>query len=137
MVLQFQADANLAFGLLREGAAATNSEELGFTQGKFVEVIATLEESLEDMADDGEAKDLLGMSMMLIRPFGAEDDSIFSVRGQELQSAGVERSQYRTLRLGLLMDVQSTQEELLFNIKPLVKQANKRVGTSAETMSEK
>lgn len=92
MVLQFQADANLAFGLLREGAAATNGEELGFTQGKFVEVIATLEESLEDMADDGEAKDLLGMSMMLIRPFGAEDDSIFSVSGQELQSAGVERS---------------------------------------------
>ena len=63
MVLQFQADANLAFGLLREGAAATNSEELGFTQGKFVEVIATLEESLEDMADDGEAKGLLGMAL--------------------------------------------------------------------------
>ena len=43
MILQFQADANLAFGLLREAAAATDSGDITFVQQRFAEVVGKLE----------------------------------------------------------------------------------------------
>ncbi len=136
LILQFQSDVNLAFGLLREGAAAVDEEGLGFVRDKFSEVLEILEASIEGMSDEGDAKGLLETSMMFIRTFGGEDDSIFSVRAEELRAAEADRDQWRERRLDIMMDVQSTHEELLFNVKPLIAEANKRVGEAAEGTAE-
>jgi methyl-accepting chemotaxis protein len=136
VVLQFQANANLAFGLLREGATANNVEDLQPVLERFEATVAKLEESIGEIPEGSETRNLLETSYTFIKSFGTADDNIFKTRRAELESSGNERDLWRDRRIAALTDIQSTHSELLASTEPLVDDANFNVILASEDTSE-
>lgn len=137
MVLQFRADANLAFGLLREAAGAADKDGIGLARERFAEAVAKLEESIEELDDTSEAKGLLYMSLVFIKDFDVGEQSVFTAREKELTSPAGQLDQARQHLEGILSDIQAGHSEFLYNTESLVTDANDKINSATEQTSEK
>ncbi len=137
MVLQFRADANLAFGLLREAAGAADKDGISLARERFAEAVTKLEESIEKLDDTSDAKGLLYMSLVFIKDFDLAEQSVFTAREKELTSPAGQRDQARQHLEGILSDIQAGHSEFLYNTESLVTDANDKINSAAEQTSEK
>ena len=136
VILQFQASANLAFALLREGMSANNVEDLQPVQERFEAVTAKLAEAVGELAEESEVRDALEMSFLFIQSFGKDEDNVFLSRRHELENTGAERELWRGRRIATLSDIQTTHSELLHTTEPLVDDANFNAILAVEDTSE-
>jgi methyl-accepting chemotaxis protein len=124
VILQFQASANLAFALLREGMSVSNAEDLQPVQERFEAVLAKLSGGVDELGEGGEIRKLLENSLVQIKSFGAEEDNIYISRRKELESTDTEQKLWRDRRITALAEIQTIHSELLLRTEPLVDDAN-------------
>mgnify|MGYP001271633304 CR=1 FL=1 len=136
VILQFQASANLAFALLREGMSANNVEDLQPVEERFEAVVAKLSEAVGELAEGGEIRDTLEISFMFIQSFGSDEDNVFHSRRMELEATGADKAIWRGRRIATLSDIQTTHSELLLSTEPLVDDANFNAILAVEDTSE-
>jgi methyl-accepting chemotaxis protein len=134
-VLQFQAQANLAFGLLREGAAVPSADLLPPIRDRFLAAVTKLKESLYELPEESSVRETLTVAFVFVESFGDSENSIFDVRAKELAAAGKQRAVWRDRRLSTLDDIQTAHADLLAETTPLVDDTNFEMVLAAEDTS--
>ena len=124
VALQFQANGNLAYGLLREGATAPTVELLQPIRERLTAAMAKLQAGLEEVSEESPVYEVLSLSLVLLEDFAAGEGNVFELRQNELQGSGDERSLWHDRRVAAMADIQASHADLLSNVEPIVDDAN-------------